>query len=105
MDYVTALAEEIRAELDTDALPDEPVSDLLRLYAVLALALGADVVPADVHDAWVAWMVNRNEDHPSLVPFDDLDHHTAREDTPFVKAIRAVARRHGFGRHLSASND
>lgn len=90
MDYVTAIANAIRAELDPHDLPDERVEDLLRIYAVLALTLGSDVTASDVHDAWVAWMAGRDDDHPALVPFAELDARTAAEDAPFVKAIRRV---------------
>jgi len=98
MDYVTRIAQLIRAELDPGMLPDGPIDDLLQLYAVLALTLGQDVCAADVHDAWVAWMARRNISHEALVPFDELDKDTAAEDTPFVMAIRAVAEAQRVGR-------
>jgi hypothetical protein len=98
VDYVTRIAQLIREELDPETLPDGPIDDLLRLYAVLALALGQDVCAADVHDAWVAWMVRRDSAHEALVPFDDLDKGTAGEDAPFVIAIRAVAQAEQVGR-------
>jgi hypothetical protein len=93
VDYLTELAEAIRNEVDPSSLPDEPVEDLLRSYAVLALTVGESVTPADVHNAWVAWMLPREPDHPALVPFERLDRATAAQDAPFVQAIRAVARR------------
>jgi hypothetical protein len=99
VDYVTEIANAIRAEVDPDALPHEPVSDLLRSYAVLALALGERVTPADVHDAWVAWMAAREPDHASLIPFDRLDASTSAQDAPFVSAIHNVARNLALGRH------
>jgi hypothetical protein len=68
---------------DTDAL--------FLIYAVLMRAKGADVTAADVHDAWVAWMQQRDPDHPALVPFDALDPATQREDEPYAQAIRAAA--------------
>lgn len=99
MDYVTRIAELIRAELRSGVLPDEPVDELLRLYAVLALALGEAVAPSDVHDAWVAWMAGRDSSHAALLPFEVLDDATAREDLPFVMAIRSVAQAEHLGRH------
>jgi len=98
VDYVTRIAELIRAELRPEALPEEPVGELLRIYAVLTLALGEEVSPADVHDAWVAWMAARDGTHTALLPFEELDKATANEDLPFVTAIRSVARTHNIGR-------
>jgi hypothetical protein len=105
MDYVSELASAIRMHVDPAALPDEPVSDLLRTYAVLALALGDAVTEADVHDAWVSWMAGREPDHESLLPFEQLDADTARQDAPFVHAIREVARERRLGRHRSSHFD
>jgi len=98
VDYITALADAIRRELAPQALPDEPVDDLLRSYAVLALAVGDTVTPEDVHNAWVAWMLPRHPEHPALVPYPELDEETAKEDLPFVAAIREVARTHHLTR-------
>jgi len=96
VDYISALAAEIREELDPRSLPDEPADDLLRVYAVLVLALGSAVRAEDVHNAWVAWMVPREPDHPALVPFADLDETTRNQDAPFARAIRTVAHRKGL---------
>jgi hypothetical protein len=101
MDYISELARAIRAELNPKALPDEPIDDLLRSYAVLALALGEDVTNEDVHDAWVAWMAIREPEHPALVPVAQLDRATAEQDDPFVSAIRTVARTRKIGRRRS----
>lgn len=101
VDYVSRVAEQIGSELRQEALPDEPVEDLLRIYAVLALALGEDVLAADVHDAWVAWKAGHDQSHVALLPFDSLDSETAREDLPFLTAIRSVARAEGLGRRSS----
>jgi hypothetical protein len=90
VNYINDLAEAIRRELDPRTLPDEPV-ELLRAYAVLALALGDEVTAEDVHNAWVAWMLPRHPEHPALVPYADLDAATAAQDLPFVEAIKAVA--------------
>jgi hypothetical protein len=98
MNYLDELADAIRHEVDPASLPDGPVDELLRAYAVLVLAVGEEVRPADVHNAWVAWMLPRDPQHPAIVPFDRLDPATAGEDAPFVEAIRAVARRHASPR-------
>lgn len=95
MTYLAALAEEIRREVARDALPDEDTSALFLAYAVLALAKGADVTREDVHNAWVAWMASKGEQHDSMRPFAELPPDTQAEDSPFVIAIRNVARRQG----------
>lgn len=92
MNYLDEIAHAIRRAAQPDALPDDDTSDLFRLYAVLLLAKDSEVTHEDVHNAWVAWMLNKGEYHPSLVPFEELDTQTQAEDSPFVEAIRDVAR-------------
>jgi hypothetical protein len=92
MNYITAIARDIRSRLDPNTLPDEPIEDLLRYYAVLALSLGTAVSDRDVHNAWVAWMSGIDSSHPALVPFDELPSEAVSQDHPFVEAIREVAR-------------
>jgi hypothetical protein len=96
MTYLDTLAEEIRAATAPDALPDEDTSSLFRAYAVLLLAKGEEVTREDVHNAWVAWMLDKGEQHESLVPFGELSAETQAEDSPFMVAVRTVARRHGL---------
>jgi hypothetical protein len=93
MNYIDALAHEIRGEVPDGALPQENTDDLFRVYAVLLLSKGAEVTRGDVHDAWVAWMTMRGKHHVSMVPFDELDVVTRDEDSIFMKAIRRVAAR------------
>ena len=95
MNYLDALADEIRGAVAADALPDEDTSNLFRAYAVLLLAKGEEVTREDVHNAWVAWMLDKGEAHESLVPFAELSAKTQAEDSPFMVAVREVARRHG----------
>lgn len=97
MMYLDVLADEIRAAVPRDALPAETASDLFRLYAVLLLAKGEAITRHDVHNAWVAWMATKGEAHESLVPYSELARDTKEEDSPFVTAIRTVARRHRLG--------
>ena len=93
MTYLDALAADIKAAVPPDALPEEDTKDLFVLYAVLLLAKGEDVTGADVHNAWVAWMEARGQEHESMVSFSELPSETRGEDSPFVLAIRKVARR------------
>ena len=90
--YLDDLAEAVRQAVPPEALPDGDTSSLFRGYAVLLLAKGEQITRADVHNAWVAWMAGQDEDHESLVPFSDLDPETQAEDSPYVVAIRTVAR-------------
>ncbi len=92
MMYLDELAEAIWRAVLPEALPGGDTSALFRVYAVLLLAKGEQVTRADVHNAWVAWMAGQDSDHESLVPFSDLDAATQAEDSPYVLAVRAVAR-------------
>ncbi|HZJ28150.1 MAG TPA: hypothetical protein VFF40_14250 [Acidimicrobiia bacterium] len=93
MNFIETLASEIRAELPIEVLPDDDTDQLFLFYAVLLLAKETSVTPEDVHNAWAAWMSGRDEGHPSVVPFSELDEATKAEDLPFVDAIRRVAER------------
>lgn len=90
MTYLDEIAERIRDEV-AESDQGETALDLFRLYAVLALAKGEAVQASDVHNAWVAWMQEREPDHEALRPFEELDQETQEADSPFVRAIRAVA--------------
>jgi hypothetical protein len=90
--YLDAIAEDIRRAVTPAALPGDDTSDLFLLYAVLLLAKGEAVNGEDVHNAWVAWMKSKGEEHESMVPFAELPLATQGEDLPFVLAIRSVAR-------------
>jgi hypothetical protein len=92
MTYLDEVAADISKRVPSDALPEAETSRLFRLYAVLALAKGESVDAADVHNAWAAWMADRDPDHRSLKPFWQLDSETQKSDEPFVRAIREVAK-------------
>lgn len=92
MSYLDDLATTIRGYVPAEALPTGDLDALFRLYAVLALAKGDATTTEDVHNAWAAWMQERNVDHRSLRPFSDLDSAKQAADKPYVDAIRAAAR-------------
>jgi hypothetical protein len=92
MTYIDELARAIRSKVDPAILPKSDTNRLFRVYAVLALAKGAEVTPEDVHDAWAAWECDRKPQSPSIVPFDRLAPEVQCMDEPFVEAIRQVAR-------------
>jgi len=89
--YLREIAAEIQEEVGRVALPDLDTTVLFDLYALLALTLGADTTPRDVHHAWVAWMLSRGETHESMVPFEALPPAVRAEDVPFARAIGVVA--------------
>lgn len=93
MTYLADIASDIRNAVPVGALPDEDTTSLFLAYAVLLLAKGESVSGEDVHNAWVAWTLSKGEDHETLVPFSELSSGTQSEDSPFVVAIRTVARR------------
>lgn len=92
MNYLDSIANEIWRQVPVDAVPDEDATELFRLYAVLLLAKGEEVSRRDVHNAWVAWMASKGQQHSSMRPFEELADDTKAEDSPFVVAIRTVAR-------------
>jgi hypothetical protein len=65
MSYLDKLAMRIRDEVP-ESHRGETALDLFRLYAVLALAKGEAVQASDVHNAWAAWMQEREPDHEAL---------------------------------------
>lgn len=96
MTYLEEIAAAIHDAVPSDAVPDEDTTSLFLMYAVLLLAKGVEVRREDVHNAWVAWAISKGEDHrSSLVPFSELSPDTQSEDSPFVVAIRTVARTRG----------
>jgi hypothetical protein len=90
--YLELIARQIRDTVPSEALPDDDTTALFLMYAVLLLAKGVEVSSEDVHNAWVAWTISRGEKHESLIPFSELSAETKTEDSPFVVAIRTVAR-------------
>lgn len=92
MNYLDELAERIKANVPSAALPEGDTRPLFLTYAVLALAKGEQVTSRDVHNAWAAFMAQQDPEHESLVPFEELDSDTRDEDTPYVIAIREAAR-------------
>jgi hypothetical protein len=89
--YLDRLAASIRKHIPVDRLPDGNADQLLRLYAVLLRAKGKTIAQSDVHDAWAAWMADRDAHHESLIPYAELPDHVRAEDRVFVTAIRAVS--------------
>lgn len=81
-------------------MPDGNADELLRMYAVLLRAKGANVSCSDVHDAWSAWMAKRDGEHASLVAYENLSNDVREEDRVFATAIRRAAEEAG---HSQAS--
>lgn len=91
MTYLDDLAAEIATRVPRELLPDADTSLLFGVYALLALTKGGNVSAADVHNAWAVWMRERDPEHMSLKPFEELDPATQASDEPFVQAIRTAA--------------
>lgn len=87
MNYVEKIVAELEKELD------DCETDLLRLYALLALVVGQLVTEQDVHDAWSVWRTATRPQHGSLVPFAELPSEVQSLDTRYADAIRRVAER------------
>lgn len=93
--YLDELAAKIRAHIPEDRLPDGDSDNLLRMYAVLLRAKGPDVTRSDIHDAWSAWMAERDTLHPSLVEYAKLPEDVREEDRVFATAVRRAADQFG----------
>lgn len=93
MNYLTELGEAIRREVDPHVLPAGDTASLFRFYAVLALAKGTAVTAEDVHNAWAAWMSDRDPNHEAIKPYASLQEGVKQEDQPYAEAIRRVASR------------
>lgn len=91
MNYLDALGAKIRSHVPPSHLPEEDTHALFRLYAVLMLAKGSRVTLEDVHNAWVAWKIDTDPLHESLVPYSELPSSVAEEDQPYANAIRLAA--------------
>jgi hypothetical protein len=72
-------------------LPDLD-SELVQLYALLALVKGEATSLADVHDAWALWRHRTRPEHPSIVPFEQLSAEVQELDRPYADGIRRVAK-------------
>lgn len=90
--YLDGIARLIRQEVPSRAVPSSlSTNSLFRIYAVLLEARGQDVTAQDVHNAWVAWMLEHDPSHPAVVPYEELPAHIAAQDEIYVAAIRRVA--------------
>lgn len=96
--YLDDLAAAIRAHIPKDCMPEGDTGELFRLYAVLLRAKGASVTQSDVHDAWSAWMAQRDGDHESLVEYEFLTRDVQEQDRIFATAIRDAADQLGQSR-------
>jgi hypothetical protein len=93
--YLDDIAAKIRAHIPPDRMPDGRADELLRIYAVLLRAKGADATLSDIHDAWSAWMATRDGAHTSLVAYEDLPEDVREEDRVFAMAVRRAAEQSG----------
>jgi hypothetical protein len=98
LSYIDELAQAIRRRIPSRLVPEGDTEALFRLYAVLAMAVGEHAALEDVHNAWAAWMTERNPQHESLKPLHELSAEVQSLDQPYLDAIRAAARDRGIRR-------
>lgn len=91
MTYLDEIARRVRDNLPAEARPPGGAEALFRIYAVLVRVKGEATTPADVHDAWAAWMSTVNPAHEALVPFAELAPAVQNEDLPYLRAIHKTA--------------
>ncbi len=89
--YLDEIAAKIRRYIPENRMPDGNADELLRIYAVLLRAKGSTVTRSDIHDAWSAWMANRNSGHAALVAYEDLPKDIREEDHVFAAAVRRAS--------------
>jgi hypothetical protein len=91
--YLDKIAVELRRTADPNAAQADEDLSLYRIYAVLLLTKGQEVVAEDVHNAWAAWACEHEPESGNLMPFKDLSLRVQRKDQPYVDAIHQVAER------------
>lgn len=95
MNYLDKIAAEILRAADPDAVPPYEDLPLYRLYAVLLLAKGKEVMLEDVHNAWAAWASDHEPESRHILPYKELSLSVQRKDQTYVDAIYEVATRLG----------
>jgi hypothetical protein len=93
--YLDHIAAKIREHIPDERMPSGDAEELLLIYAVLLRAKGATVTYGDVHDAWSAWMVQRDREHAALLAYEDLPAHIRDADRVFTQAVRTAAQEIG----------
>lgn len=92
MNYLQSIAQQVKAEVPSELLPDaEHLDDLFLLYALLVLEKGELTTAADVHNSWAAWMTQQDDTHDSIRPFEELAQDIQKQDEPYVDAIIKIA--------------
>lgn len=90
MNYIDEVKEELSKHVKVG-------KGLMNLYSLLVLIKGEDVTLKDVHDAWSlninqTWDKEKNGEHWSLIPFDQLKYETQIKDQNYVDAIKKTAK-------------
>lgn len=96
--YLDEIVAAIRSHIPEDRMPREDGRGLLRSYAVLLLAKGESVSLADIHNAWSAWMADKDASHESLVEFESLSDDTKHQDQIYASAVHRAARELSIGK-------
>src|SRR5438105_14380891 len=99
MIYLDTIALAILDLADPQAKPPFKDIRLYRNYAVLLLAKGVATTEEDVHNAWSAWAAEHRTQSKCIVPFSQLTLSEQMMDTPYVDAIRQLARAMTMGKY------
>lgn len=91
MSYIGEARCVLLKELEISGLEVAP--RLVDLYLVLLTAVGDQVTPRQVHDAWSVWKLGEDPEHGSIVPFDELCRDSQDLDRPYVECIYKAAMR------------
>ncbi|WP_278592621.1 RipA family octameric membrane protein [Marinobacter salarius] len=89
--YLADIAATIRSHIPEGRMPGEDSEGLLLLYATLLRVKGTSITNSDIHDAWAAWMAERDVTHISLIPYNELSEEVQEEDRVFATAVRKAA--------------
>ena len=93
--YIDRVAQAIAEKVD-DPNPTMDDRRLYRIYALLALTLGYDVLTSHVHDAWSVWQIETMPEHWSIIPFDELKPEVKAYDREYMQAILDVVQEMGL---------
>ncbi len=92
IDDVPRVATLIRAQFPDGTFERPGMNELLDMYAIIALTKGAATTNRDVHHAWLIWARRHDPRNPDLIAYHDLPQAVKDQDSPFARAICAVAR-------------
>jgi len=91
MNYIENIKIALAKELDWDISQVNEYTPLLDLYVLLVFTVGKNCTLEHIHDAWSVWCNNRDKDHRSLKPFEQLALDVQELDRKYRDAVVKVA--------------